>query len=72
MLIVIPPGQSIAKVSASVSLSRDEATDLLDALGAVLARGRSRWSVGAAWGEHQTEVNVRMTLQTPEQRRSRV
>jgi hypothetical protein len=70
MLIVIPPGQSIAKVSASVSLSRDEATDLLDALGAVLARGRSRWSVGAAWGEHQTEVNVMMTLH--DQRRSRV
>jgi hypothetical protein len=66
MRIVIPPGQTLARASVSVSLSRAEATELRDALDSVLATGRSSWQVGASWAEQQTDVTVRLTLQLPD------
>jgi hypothetical protein len=62
MRIVIPPGQTLAKVSVSVSMTRDEAEELRDALGTVLEAGRSSWRVGASWADQETDVAVRLTL----------
>ena len=66
MRIVIPPGQTLAKASVSVSLSRAEATELRDALDRVLATGRSSWQVAASWADQQTDVTVRLTLRLPD------
>jgi hypothetical protein len=68
MRIVIPPGQNISKVEASVAVSRTEATELRDALDAVLTLGVSRWHVDASWGENRTDVDVSLTLMTPGER----
>jgi hypothetical protein len=66
MQIVIPPGQTLAKVSVSVLMSRDEAVELREALGAALETGRSSWRVGASWADQETDVAVRLTLRRPE------
>ena len=66
MRVVIPPGQSFAKASVSVSMSRDEAVELRDALSAVLSTGRSSWRVGASWEEQETDVAVKLTLERPD------
>jgi hypothetical protein len=63
--IVIPPGRTRPKVEASVTLSREEATELRDALDAVLTLGVSSCHVGASWGENHTDVNLSLTLLAP-------
>jgi hypothetical protein len=65
MRVVIPPGQSVSKVEASLAMSEAEATELRDALNAVLKMGISSWHVDAAWGENQTDVTVKLQLMLP-------
>jgi hypothetical protein len=62
MRIVIPPGQRLPEVSAHVSLSRTEATELRDALDHVLATGRSDWNVGAEWAEIEAALMLELEL----------
>jgi hypothetical protein len=63
--IVIPPGQTRPKAEASVALSRREATQLRDALDAVLTLGVSTCRVDASWGENHTDVTLSLTLLAP-------
>jgi len=65
MRIVMPPGQSVSKVEASVAMSEAEATELRDALNAVLTMGISSWHVDASWGDNQTDVAVNLQLLLP-------
>lgn len=65
MRIVMPPGQSVSKVEASVAMSEAEATELRDALNAVLTMGLSRWHVDASWGQSQTDVTINLQLALP-------
>ena len=65
MRIVIPPGQNAAQVEASVAMSEAEATELRDALNAVLTMGIASWHVDASWGQNQTDVTVNLQLLLP-------
>jgi hypothetical protein len=65
MRIVVPPGQSVSKVEASAAMSEAEATELRDALNAVLTMGVSSWHVDASWGESQTDITVNLQLLPP-------
>ena len=65
MRIVIPPGQSRVKASASVLITRSEASELRDALDLVLATGRSGWNVSVTWGENMTEITLALELGGP-------
>lgn len=65
MHIVIPPGQQLPKVSASVSMSREEAIELRDALDLVQATGSSGWHVDVVWAEIEASVTLMMDLETP-------
>jgi hypothetical protein len=51
-------------VEASVALTRREATELRDALVAVLGQGISSWHVEAVWGEYRTDVTLSLALLT--------
>ena len=62
MRIVIPPGQSLSRVSASVSVSRTEASELRDALDLALAPGSSGWDVCVMWDEYETDVTLMLEM----------
>ena len=63
MRIVIPPGQSLPKVSAHVSMARAEAIELRDALDLVQARGSSGWSVNVEWSGIEGRVTLTLMLE---------
>ncbi len=65
MRIVIPPGQSLPKVSAHVSISSTEAIELRDALDLVQTRGSSGWSVNVVWTEIEAHVTLRLEMDGP-------
>lgn len=65
MRIVVPPGQSLPSVSASVLISRTEASDLRDALDLVEARGSSVWSVNVVWSEIEASVTLMLESDAP-------
>jgi len=62
MRVVLPPGQRLPHVSATVSITRAEATELRDALNLVLDAGRSQWAVYASYAEIEAEVNVTLQM----------
>lgn len=65
MRVVVPPGQRLPRVSASVSISRAEASELRDALELVLEEGRSNWSVSVSWAEVKANVSLTLEMDFP-------
>jgi hypothetical protein len=65
MRVVVPPGQRLPRVSASVSISRAEASELRDALDMVLGEGRSNWSVSVSWAEVKANVTLTLEMDLP-------
>jgi hypothetical protein len=65
MRIVVPAGQSLPRVSASVSMSREEAIELREALDLVQAKGSSGWTVNIVWSEIEASITLMMELDVP-------
>jgi hypothetical protein len=65
MRVVVPPGQRLPRVSASISISRVEASELRDALDLVLKAGRSRWSASVLWAEIEADVTLMLETGFP-------
>jgi hypothetical protein len=65
MRVVVPPGQRLPRVSASISISRVEASELRDALDLVLKAGRSRWSASVLWAEIEADVTLMLEMGFP-------
>ena len=65
MRIVVPPGQRLPEVSAHVLISRNEATELRDALDLVQAGGSSGWIVDVEWAEIEAFVTLVLEMDAP-------
>jgi hypothetical protein len=70
MRVVVPPGQRLPRVSASISISRAEASELRDALDLVLKAGRSRWSASVLWAEIEADVTLMLEMDFPRNARN--
>lgn len=66
MRIIVPPGQRLPRVSAYVSMSREEAVELREALDLAQARGSAGCKVNVVWSEVEASIALQLKLEAPQ------